>query len=239
MGLFGKKSFAPLEVDIHSHLIHNIDDGSQSIDQSIEMLRELAKLGFQKVITTPHIHPRYPNTPQIIMDGFEKLQAAASGLDFEIEMEVAAEYYVDEGFMNKVKEGSTILSFGDRYVLVESSFINKPVFFESVLFDLQAKGYRPVLAHPERYQFLDGSTEWLEELKSMGVMLQVTLGSIGGYYGVIPKKLGGQLLKREMVDFLGSDLHRYGHLEFLSKGLKSKEVQKSIKKNQLKNHLLR
>ncbi|WP_370089947.1 tyrosine-protein phosphatase [Ekhidna sp.] len=238
MGFFGKKSFAPLEVDIHSHLIHNIDDGSQSIEQSIEMLRELVKLGFKKVITTPHIHPRYPNTPQIIMDGFEKLQAAVSSLDFEMEMEVAAEYYVDDAFMKKVKADDTILSFGDKYVLVESSFINKPAFFESVLFDLKTKGYQPVLAHPERYQFLEGRMEWLEELKSMGVMLQVTLGSIGGYYGSIPQKLGKQLLQREMVDFLGSDLHRYSHLEFLAKGLKSKEVQKSIKENQLKNHLL-
>ncbi len=238
MGLFSKKSITPLEVDIHSHLIDNIDDGSQSMDQSIEMLRALSQLGYKKIITTPHIHPRYPNTPQIIMAGLDRLQSEVSKQGLNIELEVAAEYYVDEVFIDKVARDSTILSFGDRYVLVESSFINKPVFFESALFDLQSKGYQPVLAHPERYRFVEGNDEWLAELKGMGIMLQVTLGSIGGYYGSTPQKLGNHLLQKGMVDFLGSDLHRIDHMESLIKGLKSKEVQKSIRENRLKNNSL-
>jgi len=235
MGLFDKKSMLSLEVDIHSHLIPNIDDGSQSMEQSIDMIRNLVGLGFKKVITTPHIHPRYPNTPQIIMAGLEALQKAVHSSNIEIEVEAAAEYYVDESFYAKVREERAILSFGDAYVLVESSFMNKPIFFESVMFDLLARGYRPVLAHPERYQFLEGSIRWLEELKEMGVLFQVTLGSIGGYYGEKPLQMGKELIAKEMVDFLGSDLHREKHLPYLKKGLKSKETQRLIKKGQLKN----
>lgn len=235
MGLFGKKRITPLHVDLHSHIIPNIDDGAQSIEQSIELILNLKNLGFQKIITTPHVHPRYPNTPEVIMNGFKTLQDEIAKRAIEMEIEVAAEYFVDEVFSEKLERGDEILSFGDKYVLVESSFVNKPIFFESVMFELIAKGYKPVLAHPERYQFLEGSIEWLEELKSIGVLLQVTIGSIGGYYGAEPEKLGTVLLKKNMVDFLGSDLHRMKHVSFLEKGLKSKEVQRVISEKRIRN----
>ena len=238
MGLFGKKSTLPLEVDLHSHLIPGIDDGSQSIEQSLSMIRSLIDMGFKKIITTPHIHPRYPNKDENIMSGLEKLQKEILSANIPIELEAAAEYYVDESFYEKVKENKPILFFGDKYVLVESSFINKPAFFESTMFELQSKGYKPVLAHPERYQFLEGSIEWLEELKGMGILFQVTLGSMGGYYGDKPLKITKQLFNEGMVDFLGSDLHRETHLPYLSKGLKSKEIQRLIKSGQLKNKQL-
>ncbi|WP_436517634.1 tyrosine-protein phosphatase [Ekhidna sp. To15] len=237
MKFFGKKSLT-LDVDIHSHLIPNIDDGSQSMDQSIEMIESLISLGFKKVITTPHIHPNYPNTPEIILAGLKSLQKEISKMNLDIEVEAAAEYYIDEKFHQKVKEKSLILSFGGKHVLIETSFINKPFFFDSVIFDLKCNGYIPVLAHPERYKYLEGNIDWLKELKSMGVMLQVTLGSLGGYYGSKPEHMGKLLLKNEMVDFLGSDLHRFSHLEYLEKGLKTKYVQQSLNRNCIKNQLL-
>lgn len=235
---FFRKTTHTLDVDIHSHLIPNIDDGSQSMDQSIEMLQSLIALGFKKVITTPHIHPNYPNRPEIILAGLESLQNHLAKQNIQIEVEAAAEYYVDESFQKVVKDKKVILSFGGKHVLVESAFQNKPIFFESVMFDLMSAGYIPVLAHPERYKFLEGRINWLEELKNMGVLLQVTLGSIGGYYGSIPEKISKLLLKNEMIDFLGSDLHRSSHLPFLERGLKSKEIQKSLKGNKFKNHQL-
>ena len=237
MGIFGR-SHASLNVDLHSHLIPNIDDGYQSLEQSIEMITALMKLGFKKVITTPHIHPNYPNTPEIIRMGLEKLHKALVKQNLEMEVEVAAEYFVDEAFHQKVKNKDALLSFGGKHVLVESSFINKPIFFESAMFDLQAAGYTPVLAHPERYRFLEGRIDWLEELKNMGVLFQVTLGSIAGYYGKIPEQLGKMLIKKELADFLGSDLHRKSHLAFLNKGLRSKEVQRALKGNSIKNQQL-
>ncbi|MEO9482242.1 MAG: CpsB/CapC family capsule biosynthesis tyrosine phosphatase [Ekhidna sp.] len=237
MGLL-RRSRASLDVDIHSHLIPNIDDGSQSMEQSIEMIEALINLDFEKVITTPHIHPNYPNTPEVILAGLNTLQQEVSKQKLAIEIEVAAEYFVDESFHDRVKRNDPILSFGGKLVLVESSFVNKPIFFEAVMFDLLAQGYTPVLAHPERYKFLEGRIEWLKELKGMGVMLQVTLGSIGGYYGKIPEQVGKLLLQNDMVDFLGSDLHRASHLAYLEKGLNSKEVQRILKRGELKNRQL-
>ncbi|MEO9869274.1 tyrosine-protein phosphatase [Ekhidna sp.] len=235
---FSRKRVELLSVDLHSHLIPNIDDGAQSLDQSTEMVKRFINSGFKKIITTPHIHPRYPNVPHIIIDGLEKLQKELFKQKLEIEVEAAAEYYVDETFVERVSNDETILSFGDRYVLVESSFINKPIFFESTMFDLISKGYRPVLAHPERYKFLEGRIDWLEELKSSGILLQVTLGSVGGYYGKEPQRIAKLLLKKGIVDFLGSDLHHIKHFEYLIKGLESKEVKSAIKNGQIKNEEL-
>ena len=232
------KKIEPITADLHSHLIPNIDDGSQSVDQSISMIKQLMDLGYKKLITTPHIHPNYPNTSQIILEGYNKLQAELIKNELDIELEVAAEYYIDESFMKKVKEGFPVLSFGDKYVLVETSFLNKPIYFESAMFDLMSKGYRPILAHPERYRFLEGNIEWLLELKEMGIMLQVTLGSVGGYYGSKPEEISKLLMKKKMVDFLGSDLHREKHLPFLEKGLSNKMVQRGIKNGDFKNDQL-
>ena len=233
-----QKQYKPLTVDLHSHLIPGIDDGSKSMEKSIEMVQGFHSLGFEKLITTPHIHPNYPNSPTIIRQGLAKLKKATLDSKLAIEIEAAAEYYVDDAFLADLEAGNEFLTFGDSYLLIECSFIIKPLFFDAVLFKLRAKGYQPILAHPERYQFLDGNLEWLEELKSLGVLFQVTLGSLGGYYGKEPRKIALRLLKKGMVDFLASDLHHYNQLEYLKKGLKSKEVQQYILSGKLLNYSL-
>lgn len=228
MGWFKRDTFMPLKVDMHSHLIPTIDDGSPDMTQSIDMILQMQKLGYQKLITTPHIHPRYPNTPAIIQGGLEKLQKEVQRRQIDMELEAAAEYFVDDQFYKKVKSGDSLLSFADGLVLIETSFLNKPVFFETIVFELQSKGYRPILAHPERYRYLEEQTDWLEELKTMGVLFQVTVSSLVGYYGDAPQKMARRMIKNELVDFLGSDIHRMKHLPFLEKGLRLKEVQRFI-----------
>lgn len=238
MSWLSRKKTTPIKVDIHSHLIPGIDDGSQSINESMELLSIFHKLGFEKVITTPHIHPKYPNTKDRIEEGFRKVQSAIQEADFEIELEVAAEYYVDDIFLDRLNNDEPLLSFGDRYILIECSFINKPMYFESAIFEIQSKGYQPVFAHPERYKFLEGSIDWLKELKETGILFQVTLGSLSGYYGELPKKIGLKLLKSGMVDFLASDLHRMGHVEKLKAGIEHYEVQKVLESGGLLNDSL-
>lgn len=238
MRFFSKKKSASFKVDIHSHLIPGIDDGSKTVDESIEMIRAFQKLGYRKIITTPHIHPNYPNTPKTIRTALEPLTATLKEKEISISIEVAAEYFVDESFLKTLRQNEEILSFGKQLVLVESSFLNKPIYFEEALFELKAKGYTPVLAHPERYQFLEGSIAWLSELKSMGILLQVTLGSISGYYGKIPKKISKELLKNNMVDFFGSDLHRISQVDFLKKGLQLKETQNYLNRGFCRNEYL-
>ncbi|MEQ9402961.1 MAG: CpsB/CapC family capsule biosynthesis tyrosine phosphatase [Cyclobacteriaceae bacterium] len=235
LGWLRRRPIPTIEVDLHSHLIPGIDDGVKSVDDSIEIIRKFSELGYLKVITTPHIHPNYPNTSEIIKKGLQKVQERLEEEEFLFEIEAAAEYFVDDLFFDRVKGNSEILSFGNKYVLVESSFLNKPLFFESCLFELMAKGYTPVLAHPERYRFLEGDIEWLEQLRVSGVLMQVTISSFAGYYGEIPKSIAQKLYKKGMIDFLGSDLHRREQLEYLKAGLMQKEVEKLCKSSHLKN----
>lgn len=238
MKFFSRRSILNLPVDIHSHLIPGIDDGAKSIDQVIEMLKALEKIGYEKVITTPHIHPSYPNSPEVILNGLDIVRKAISENGLKIVVEAAAEYFVDEKFLEYVRSEKEILSFGERFVLVESSFMNKPYFFEEALFELQSKGFSPILAHPERYQFLEGSIDWLLELKNMGVLLQVTLGSISGYYGKKPELIAKELLKKGQVDFLGSDLHKLSQIDFMVKGLQAKETQAYLRLGSCMNTML-
>jgi len=238
MKWFFKKKFAPLRVDLHSHLIPGIDDGASSIADSLDLIKAFEKAGFKKLITTPHIHPKYPNTPKNIQEGLIRLHDAMKENQIGVEIEAAAEYFVDERFYQDVKDRIPLLHFGDKYVLVESSFINKPIFFESVLFDLQVNGYKPVFAHPERYQYLEGELDWLVKLKSNGILFQVTLASLSGYYGIEARKVGEELIKNGMVDFFGSDMHRISQFKHLEEALKLKSVQLLIKSGKLLNEQL-
>ena len=235
--MFGwrKKTITTPGVDIHSHLIPGIDDGVRTLDKSIDVVRKFAEIGFKKAVTTPHIHPNYPNTEDDILSGLEVVQEALHSKEIDFEIRAAAEYFVDDVFMEKIKKADKILSFGTNYVLVESSFLNKPLFFETCLFELQSKGYLPVLAHPERYRFLEGDLEWLLELKEMGVLFQVTISSFAGFYGKMPKKIAKALYERNMIDFLGSDLHGYEQIQFLEEGLQNPEVRKLCNTQVLKN----
>ena len=202
------------------------------------MLEGLKDLGFKKVITTPHTHPKYPNTPQLIMRGLDQVREEMNRRQLEVDMEAASEYFVDETFLNRLDSGEDLLSFGNKYVLVECSFINKPMFFEAAVFKIRSHGYNPILAHPERYQFLQGDISWLQEMKETGVLFQVTIASLAGYYGKTPKKIAETLLQQGMIDFLSSDLHRPSQLEWLEKGLKLKSVQKLIQSGELLNNSL-
>ena len=226
------------KVDIHSHLIPSIDDGVKSLDNTIDVIKKFREIGYEKMVTTPHIHPNYPNSPDIILKGLDAVQEKLIKENIHFEIEGAAEYFVDEIFFQVVKESKKILFFGSGFVLIESSFVNKPLFFESCLFELQSKGYQPVLAHPERYQFLEGELEWLLQLSEMGVLFQVTVSSFVGYYGSMPQKIAKSLLKRNMIDFIGSDLHHWEQIKYLEEGLQLKSVKKLCGSSHLKNNLL-
>ena len=226
------------KVDIHSHLIPGIDDGSPTLQASVEMIELLQKQGFQKLITTPHIHPKFPNSEEGILEGLDRLKEHLHSIGNSIEIEVAAEYYVDDMFLERSRNQDKFLSFGDGYVLIECSFFSKPLFFDSAVYRLQELGYKPVFAHPERYKFVEGNIDWLKQLKDIGVLMQVTVGSVAGYYGEGPKAMAIELIKRDMVDFLGSDLHRSSQIEFLQKGSKSRYVRGLVDSGKLLNDQL-
>jgi protein-tyrosine phosphatase len=212
-----------LTVDVHSHLLPGLDDGVKSFDESIQILQHMQSLGYEKVITTPHIYPEiYPNTIESIRAQYEILKKKARSYGLSLEVEFAAEYFMEQGFLKSIKEGEPLLSFGSNYVLFETSFYNKPLIFEETIFELKSKGYQPVFAHPERYQYLKKDLSWLRSLHEQGVKLQVNLQSLAGAYGETPRRVAAKLLDESLVSFLGSDIHRISQMPMLKEALKKK-----------------
>ncbi len=186
---------------------------------SMAMLNKFAQLGYRKVITTPHILGEvHPNTPEIILSGLEEVRKELKALHIPIELEAAAEYYCDESLLPKIKE-KNILTFGANYVLMEFSMLSPSQYEAQAFFDLQVAGYVPVLAHFERYPYYHGNFEKVEELRARNIKIQVNLGSLTGHYGPGVKKMAEELIKKGLVDFLGSDCHRMEHLLMIEKYL--------------------
>ncbi len=219
---------------MHSHLIPGIDDGAPTMDHSIAMLNKFAQLGYRKVVTTPHILGEvHPNTPEIILNGLAAVQKELKALNIPIEIEAAAEYYCDESLLPKIK-AKNILSFGQNYVLMEFGMLSPSQYEGQALFDLQVAGYVPVLAHFERYPYYHGNFEKVEELRARHIKIQVNLGSLTGHYGPGVKKMAEELIKKGLVDFLGSDCHRMEHLLMIEKYLDA-PIYDAIEKLQLLN----
>ncbi len=229
--LFGKPKpvlpdYSVFVTDMHSHLIPGIDDGAQDLEQSVELVLALRELGFSKLITTPHImSDHYKNTPEIILLGLEELRAELVQRNIDIPIEAAAEYYFDEEFLPKL-EKEELLNFGSKYLLFELSYINYPENFPEAVFKLMVKGYKPVLAHPERYPFWFKDLEGLKKLRMSGLLLQINLNSLAGYYGPEPKIMAEKLIAERMVDFIGTDCHNMRHVDALKRALFHKSLAK-------------
>ncbi|MND30224.1 Tyrosine-protein phosphatase YwqE [compost metagenome] len=220
-GLFKKKvksetPFVFPKVDIHSHLIPGIDDGSPDMDTTISYLRALKELGYEKVITTPHVMiDQYQNNKEIILYGRDAVREAITSKDLKIDFDAAAEYFLDEQFIYLIKQNE-LLHFGkDKYVLFEMSFMQESLAIERVIFELLSKGYTPLLAHPERYNYYLRNYDRLFKFKELGCKFQLNINSLTGYYGSKQKELGVILLKEGLVDLLGTDLHHERHLNTL------------------------
>jgi tyrosine-protein phosphatase YwqE len=240
--LFGGKlkeaSLSGLRTDIHSHLIPGIDDGSTSIEDSLNLIRGLHELGYTKLITTPHImSDYYRNTPEIISAGLETIREAVKKEGIPVTLEAAAEYYCDHEFEKKIEQ-KQLLTFSGKYVLIELSYLNPSDNFETVTFKLQLEGYIPVLAHPERYPYWYHSFDRYAEIRDKGVLFQINLASVTGHYGAGPKRIAERLIETNMVDLLGSDLHKMSHFDWYKKALREPSIHKLLNSGRLINDQL-
>ncbi|WP_231576183.1 tyrosine-protein phosphatase [Hymenobacter sp. DG25B] len=218
---------------MHSHLLPGLDDGAETLEHAVELLREMQTLGYRKLVMTPHIMGDfYKNTPEGVRTALNNLQQAAQEAGITgLELECAAEYYLDEWFAQKLEATEPLLSFGgnQKYLLFETSYINEPFNLQETIFNLKAAGYQPVMAHPERYTYLYGRFQELEKIRESGVLLQVNLNSLSGYYSSGAKHVAEKLIDAGMVDMLGTDAHHRKHTETLrTKVLMAEYLQKAL-----------
>ena len=243
--LFGKRGAEPgpadlsgLGADVHSHFIPGIDDGAQSMDQSMEMLIAMAELGYRKVVTTPHnMADGYKNTPEIILGGLERVREEAKRRGIAIEVDAAAEYYLDHELEGKVMDRK-VLTFGKDMVLFELPFISEPNMLLQVIFQMQTMGYRPVLAHPERYAFWYNDFEKYTRLKERGVLFQLNMIALSGAYGPQAKQIAEKLIDAGHYELIGSDCHSMNHVQAIKNTLTRPYLHKLIASGKLLNATL-
>ena len=244
MFLFKKKAtqttdLSWLGTDLHSHLLPGIDDGSQDISTSLELLNGFAALGYKKIITTPHVlWEMYPNTTAIIQSKKELVRTAIQEAGINIEFGAAAEYYIDEHFQQQLKEKQPLLTIKNNLVLVEFSMITAPMDLLDVLFQMQVDGYQPIIAHPERYIYLHNRKEFFNQLKDSGCLFQLNLLSLTPHYGTSVQALAEYLLKHDLYDYAGTDLHSAKHLQALQNLASSPLYTRLKESGKMKNHLL-
>ncbi len=207
-----------MAVDMHSHLIPGIDDGSQSVEESVALIRRMEGYGLRKLIITPHVMTEfYKNTPAIIQSGLEELKRVLERENISIELEAAAEYYLDEVFLEKIAGEAKLLTFGGNHVLVETGFMSKPSMLLESFFQLEMAGYQPVLAHPERYLYLHHDAELLEAMIDRNMKFQLNLLSITGYYSKPVKKFAERLIDEGLVKMVGTDCHNERYLDYMER----------------------
>jgi tyrosine-protein phosphatase YwqE len=227
-----------LKVDLHSHLIPGIDDGAVDLENSMKMLQGFARLGYKKVITTPHIMSDfYRNTPEIINEGKARVKKEIEKTGLDMKFDAAAEYYLDETLEDKISIGE-VLTMGDKYFLFELPFMAEPPNLNQIIFLLQTNGYKPILAHPERYGFWYSKFEKYRELKDKGVHLQLNMLSLIGHYSPETRKIAEQMIDEGLISFLGSDCHNLQHLELIEIARRKPYLKKLIESGHLLNQSL-
>jgi tyrosine-protein phosphatase YwqE len=242
--LFKKQATQPfncatLAVDMHAHWLPGIDDGAPNIEQSIALIRSLNAVGYKKLIATPHIYwDLYQNTPARIQQALNEVKKAIAQEGMVMDLHAAAEYMLDEHFNTLLQSEEPLLCIHKNWVLVECSYVNPPLDFKEKIFQLQMRGYQPVLAHPERYPYWYHRLDYFQELSDQGVFMQMNLLSILGYYGKDVQRTAEKLLSIKIIDLLGTDMHHERHALALQQMGISDSVQKLIDQNQILNSSL-
>jgi tyrosine-protein phosphatase YwqE len=200
-------------VDIHSHILPGIDDGAQKIKDAEFLLESMIDFGFSKVITTPHTMKNvWDNTTNSIGDAYNLVHSELPELSKQVALQYASEYFLDENLI-RLAQQEKLLTLKDNFILIEMSYLNAPIQLYDFLFELQLKGYQLVLAHPERYNYFHSNKKEFAKLKKAGCLFQLNLLSTVGYYGKNVADISDYLLKNDLYDFTGSDIHHQNHIK--------------------------
>lgn len=217
-----------MQTDMHCHILPGIDDGAPDVESSLALLEKYLSMGIDRFVATPHIkQSMFPNTPATIHAAWEQLAQACLDKGMNLHLQYAAEYYLDEGFLEAL-QNNTVLPLPGNYLLIEVSFSRRPLIdLADIARSVLDKGYFPILAHPERYRYWYKNINKFETLKTQGWLLQVNLLSLAGYYGSPEQKMARILLDNELIDFIGTDTHRPDHLFHIESAGKDPWVQRA------------
>ena len=216
--------FSNLARDIHSHILPGLDDGSPDVETSIELIKSLSAVGINSFICTPHIiGDMYRNTPDTIHTALDVLKKACLENGLKIQLSAAAEYMLDDYFIDLLRKKEPLLTLTNNYILTELSYAAIPDNLEQISFEININNYHPLLAHPERYFYYHRNYDAFFRLKDLGFLLQVNLLSLTGYYGTPAAKAANFIFKNDLVDFVGTDLHNFNHLKVLTDN-RSREI---------------
>lgn len=228
-----------MRVDMHSHLLPGLDDGVSTLEEAEVIVRSFIDMGYTQIITTPHVmSDAYRNTPEIILSSLQELQHHLRRQDLTISISAAAEYYLDESLMRQVESNQPLLTFGDRYLLFETNFMTDPLNLKEFIFLATTKGYRLILAHPERYLYLQNDFSMVQDLLDRGVMMQLNINSISGHYSKSAQQMAYKLIDKGMIHWIGSDCHHREHTEVMKKVRQSRYYRKALTLPLMNNSLL-
>ncbi len=209
--------------DLHLHVLPGIDDGSPSVEESLQILAAHHAAGIRRIIATPHIRSDFfPNDQDTIHAAWQLLTEAAADRWPDLTLTYAAEHFGDDYLMTLLEKGQMLPLF-DHYVLVETSMRAEMPYFPQILQAMLDRGWRPVLAHPERYRPWQQQPDRYAELREMGVIFQVNLLSLGGQYGPTEKLLAQQMIRQGWIGAVGTDLHRASQYSYLQKAARTPE----------------
>lgn len=232
----GKTDLSLLKADMHSHLLPGIDDGSPDMETSLQLIKGMMELGYTKLITTPHIMwDMYQNTREIILAKQKALQNAVDAEGLNVTIHAAAEYFLDEHVEGLLKSNQPLLTISGKMVLSEFSMAFPSHGLKDILFQMQMQGYQPVIAHPERYIYLEKNKEFYDELKERGCLFQLNLLSLTNHYGKSVNELAQYLIKKGYYNLVGTDLHGFRHLEGLNNSALGNQVERLMDTGKILN----
>lgn len=226
-----------LKTDIHSHVIPGIDDGAATMEDSLQLVGEMSKLGYKKMIVTPHVRfGSFENDTDTFDKRLEQLQEAVEQAGINMQFEIGAEHTIDDNFRELFKINK-LKTFTNGHILIEFPFMNMPAHWKELIFDLQIAGYKLILAHPERYvAYLPYNKNIIDELKDRDILFQMNITSLAGFYGKDVQKFAKYLVQKNYVDVVGSDLHNMRHIGYLQQAIHNKDVYNLINSRRLINN---
>jgi tyrosine-protein phosphatase YwqE len=223
------------KTDLHSHLLPGIDDGSDSVEESIELITRLQNMGIERFITTPHIaESAFPNTIVEISESYQRLSLALKEANLDVNLRYSAEYRLDDNYI-ELFQNNQLIPFPGNYVLIENSYYQAFWGIDELIFKMITAGFHPILAHPERYRYYGNDTASYEKLHNLGCKFQVNILSFAGSYGKEAKVAANYLLNYGYIDFLATDAHHIRHIETLEQFCGTSEYKKILSKVALMN----